>query len=185
MRLLSSLSAVVSFISLVLPTEAANATSINSQVRLAYAGTTGMVVSWNTFTKVANPTVIYGLTASAMTLSASSDVSVTYTTSLTYNNHVKITGLKPDTIYYYMPTTLIAGNYTVAPYTFRTARAAGDGTAFAVAVAIDLGTMGPQGLTTTAGKGVGVNNTLSVGDLNTIESMAKYANTFDVLLHRK
>ncbi len=30
------------------------------QIRLAYAGPTGMMVSWNTYEKLANPTVYYG-----------------------------------------------------------------------------------------------------------------------------
>ncbi len=30
------------------------------QIRLAYAGPTGMMVSWNTYEKLTNPTVYYG-----------------------------------------------------------------------------------------------------------------------------
>jgi hypothetical protein len=59
--------------------------SINSQIRLAYHGSTGMTVSWNTFSQLTNPTVRYGLDTS-MSQTASSTVSVTYQTSLTYNN---------------------------------------------------------------------------------------------------
>lgn len=164
--------------------EAANATLINSQVRLAYAGSTGMYVSWNTWTKLALPTVRYGLSANSLNLTATSNVSVTYPTSLTYNNHVKITGLKSDTLYYYMPQSLLADNTTSVPYTFRTSRPAGDATAFSVAVTIDMGTMGIQGLTTYAGTGVPVNNTLKPGDLNTIESLTKFVNQYDLLWHR-
>src|SRR5215469_7754435 len=83
---------------------------INSQIRLAYAGPTGMTVSWNTFEQVEFPTVIYGLTPFTMFHVATSCTSVTYNTSLTYNNHVKLTNLRPDTTYYYLPTSLIETN---------------------------------------------------------------------------
>lgn len=72
------------------------------QLRLAYAGPTGMVVSWNTYSKLERPTVRYGRTPWALTHSASSNISITYPTSTTYNNHVKITGLEPNTLYYYL-----------------------------------------------------------------------------------
>jgi hypothetical protein len=166
------------------PVCAATNATINSQVRLAYAGNTGMYVSWNTFTHSSNPTVKYGL-AQSMNQSASSNVSVTYPTSLTYNNHVKITGLLPDTLYYYAPIGLLPDNQTTAPYTFRTSRQAGDGTSYSVAVVVDMGTFGPQGLTTTAGKGVASTNLLGRNDNNTIQSLAAVSNGFDFLWHRK
>ncbi|RFU33810.1 hypothetical protein B7463_g2574, partial [Scytalidium lignicola] len=156
--------------------------TIKSQVRLAYAGDTGMYVSWNSFVQLANPTVKYGLSPSSMTMSAASNVSITYSTSLTYNNHVKITGLQPDTVYYYLPSHLIHDN-TKAPYTFRTSRRAGDVTPYSIAVVVDLGTMGPQGLTSTAGKGVNPTNILPAGDNNTIQSLTAAVNQFDFLWH--
>jgi len=117
-----------------------------------------MYVSWNTFTKLNNPTVKYGLSPSSLDKSASSDVSITYPTSLTYNNHVKITGLRPDTTFYYAPIGMLEGDAAALPFTFRTGRPAGDGTPYSVAVVVDLGTMGPQGLTTKAGNGVDPTN---------------------------
>jgi cysteine synthase len=56
---------------------AANAT-MNSQIRLAYAGDTGMFVSWNTFDHLSNPTVHYGLSPDALTETASSEDNVPY-----------------------------------------------------------------------------------------------------------
>ncbi len=56
--------------------------SINSQIRLAYSGPTAMVVSWNTFEKLDNPTVKYGLSKDQLVHTASSTESVTYQTSL-------------------------------------------------------------------------------------------------------
>ncbi len=159
--------------------------SINSQVRLAYAGSTGMTVSWNTFSKVDTPTVLYGLSASNLTLTATSNESVTYNTSLTYNNHVKITGLTPSTLYYYIPTTLIKSNDTVGPFTFKTSTPSGNSTAYSIAVVVDLGTIGPEGLYTTAGKGVDPKNILKPGEQTTIQSLAAASDSFEFLWHRK
>jgi hypothetical protein len=95
---------------------------INSQIRVAYAGPTGMTVSWNTFEQVHIPTVFYGLTPFTMIHVATSRTSVTYNTSLTYNNHVKLTNLLPDTTYYYLPTSLIKTNEPRCPYSFKTSK---------------------------------------------------------------
>src|ERR1700751_3762480 len=82
----------------------ANAGGVNQtavtpmQVRLAYAGFTGVVIRWDNYSKLPKPSVKYGIIPFfPLPFTASSDVSVTYPTSLTYNNHVKITGLLPNT----------------------------------------------------------------------------------------
>ncbi|KAF2020392.1 Metallo-dependent phosphatase [Aaosphaeria arxii CBS 175.79] len=155
---------------------------MNNQIRLAYAGSTGMFISWNTFKQISNPTVHYGLSANSLNMSSSSNVSITYPTSLTYNNHVKLSGLKPDTLYYYSPEQLINTTYT-APLTFKTSRIAGTSKEFSVAVVIDMGTMGSKGLTTSAGKGISPNNILQQGETNTIESLAQHADAFDFMWH--
>jgi acid phosphatase type 7 len=132
---------------LVLPAASAhNGTTSTTpmQLRLAYAGSTGMSSSWNT----SNPTVNYGLSASALNQTTSSNISVTYPTSLTFNNHVKITGLEPNTLYYYQPDN----SNSSTPFTFKTSRAAGDGTPYSIAVVVDLGLMGPQGTKNTCWK---------------------------------
>jgi hypothetical protein len=118
---------------------------------------------------------------------ASSDVSITYDTSLTYNNHVKITGLTPDTMYYYLPVPMIESptNGEVAgPFTFKTSKVAGDSTPYSIAVVVDMGTMGPEGLTTSAGKGVSPNNILKPGEINTIRSLSAAVDQFEFLWHR-
>lgn len=183
MRFSVGASALAAFVGLAAPVSAATNSTINSQIRLAYAGDTGMFVSWNTFSQLSKPTVHYGVSSNALTETASSNVSVTYRTSLTYNNHVKIGGLKPNAMYYYLPEHLLNTNNTT-PYSFKTSRPAGDGESYTAAVVVDLGTMGPQGLTTTAGKGVSPNNTLAVGETNTVESLTQQVNTFDFLWHR-
>ena len=144
-----------------------------------------MYVSWNTFSKLNNPIVKYGLSASHLNCTAFSNVSVTYRTSLTYNNHVKITGLMPDTTYYYLPEDMIKANSSTAPYTFKTSRVIGDGTPYSIAVVIDLGTMGARGLTTTAGKAISKNNILAVNETNTIESLTSVLDEFEFLWHRE
>lgn len=168
--------------SMALLAEAATNTTINSQIRLAYFGDNAMRVSWNTFQYVENPTVHWGFTAGNLNKTSSSNVSVTYPTSLTYNNHVLLSGLKPDTTYFYLPAPLL--NYDgIMPFNFTTSRAAGDSTPFSVAVVVDLGTMGSQGLTTHAGNGVASTNILSANETNTIQSLAAHNTEFDFVWH--
>jgi hypothetical protein len=153
--------------------------TVPMQMRLAYAGPTGMTVSWNTFSQLSNPTVHYGLSALSLNETASSNISITYPTSTTYNNHVEIDGLLSDTVYYYLPQD---SNITT-PYSFKTSRPAGDGTEFAVAVVVDLGLIGPDGLSTSVGKGAA--NPLSPGETNTIQSLIQNMDSFDHLIHGK
>lgn len=147
------------------------------QLRLAYAGDTGMVVSWNTFSQLSRPTVRYGLSLHDLRETAWSTVSVTYPTSTTYNNHVQLKDLKPDTLYYYQPEF----SNSTTPYTFRTSRPAGDDTPYSIAVVVDLGTMGPDGLTTHVGKGAA--NPLRVNEINTIQSLSQFKSGYDFLWH--
>src|ERR1700753_1108682 len=81
------------------PSVTCDNSTIPHQIRLAYAGPNGMAVSWNTNSKLAQPLVVYGTHQNLLTGVASSDISITYPTSSTYNNHVKIFGLKPNTQY--------------------------------------------------------------------------------------
>jgi len=71
------------------------------QHRLAYAGSTGMTVSWSTYKQLQKPTVFYTTDPRNFEKSTSSNESTTYETSRTYNNHVTLTGLKPATKYWY------------------------------------------------------------------------------------
>ncbi|KAH8884313.1 Metallo-dependent phosphatase [Thozetella sp. PMI_491] len=151
----------------------------NSQIRLAYSGPTGMVVSWNTEAKLNSPTVLYGLSKDKLIYSASSKESVTYQSSLTYNNHVKLTGLLPDTTYYYMPSMGLSNESSPGPWTFKTAKPAGDMSPYTIAFTCDLGTMGADGLTTSSGKGVAAGGILKPGEKNTIDSLASSINTYD------
>lgn len=165
-----------------LASAAAVDTTMNSQLRLAHFGNTGMMVSWNTFGHIDVPTVHWGVSASSLNETASSKVSVTYPTSTTYNNHVLINGLKPHTTYYYLPSHLM-NDTNATPFAFTTTRAAGDSTPFAVGYVADLGTMGKRGLTTSAGKGVADTNILGPDERNTIQALADNKGTYEFLWH--
>ena len=144
------------------------------QIRLAYAGPGGMAVSWNTNSQLPEPTVFYGQ-SERLDRRVSSRISTTYPTSSTYNNHVVIVGLELDTTYYYMPE---CGNQT---YSFVTAPEVGDKNAFQFAMVGDLGTMGPDGLSTTVGKGAA--NPLKPGELNTIDSLQAMKSSYKFVWH--
>jgi len=144
------------------------------QVRLAYAGDRGMSVSWNTKQKLSKPTVSFGAGGN-LDRSASSDISMTYPTSSTYNNHVTITGLEPDTRYHYRPQCSKRG------YSFTTARSIGDGEPFKFAMVGDMGTMGPDGLSTTVG--TGASNPLQPGEKTSIDSLHSLKTSFDFVWH--
>src|SRR5215469_5534599 len=117
------------------PASCCNNNTAPIQIRLAYAGTDGMAVSWNTNQKLSRPTVRYGCDNQSLDQEASSDISITYPTSSTYNNHVVIKGLDADTTYYYVPQ---CGD-TENPLSFKTAREVGDGAAFSFAMVGDMG----------------------------------------------
>lgn len=163
---------------LLAPGSAACDDIIPMQVRLAYAGPKGMIVSWNTYSQLERPMVQYGRSPDALIHEASSDVSVTYPTSTTYNNHVTLEHLEEDTLYYYLPEHSNA----TEPYTFRTSRRAGDKTPFTMAVVVDMGLMGPDGLSTRVGTGAA--NPLGPNDTNTIQSIEKHLDGIDFIWHR-
>lgn len=158
--------------------------SLNSQVRSAFHGATGITISWNTYDQLLGPTVHYGLIPNQLNQVAVGNVSVTYNTSLTYNNHVAISDLLPNMQYYYLPDHLLA-NTDQEPFTFTTSRPAGDMSPLHVAVVIDMGAMGDEGLTTYGGKGVDARELLLPGEHNTIQSLASQVSTYDFVAHRK
>ncbi len=183
MKIPTSFSAAAWAVAALLPLSVAasiNETAVMPmQIRLAYAGPTAMYVSWNTYSQISHPTVRFGRFSWALDRTASSDVSVTYPTSTTYNNHVKITGLEPGTKYYYLPEY----SNTTIPYSFTTSRVAGDQTPFTVAYVADLGLIGPDGLSTTVG--VGAANPLGPHDHTTIQILEQNMPLFDFLWHCK
>lgn len=157
--------------------ETVNSPTQPVQIRLSYQGPNAMMVSWNTFSQLPKPTVKYGLLPEFLSFTASSSDSSTYPTSLTYNNHVELDFLLPDTTYYYLPQ----GGNEIEPYSFTTSKLTGDMDPFSVAVVVDMGTFGPLGLSTTTG--VGAANPLKPGEQTTIQSISKQLSSFDFMVH--
>lgn len=148
------------------------------QYRVAFAGNQdAAVVSWNTYGKPGYlPTVYFGSSKNSLSQTASGD-SNTYDTSSTWNHHVRLEGLQSDTVYYYR----VGGAPESEIYHFKTARKAGNPQEFTFAAAIDLGVMGPYGLSTKVGNGA--SNPLSPGEQNTMDSLLQNIDNFDFLLH--
>lgn len=153
-------------------------TTAASQYRLAFAGCDGMSISWNTYEQVKYPMVKYGTCRDTLAYS-NKGRSSTYPTSTTWNNHVKLKGLQPDTLYYYQVVN--DGSTVNEVLNFTTAPVVGCNRPFTFAVAIDMGTMGPLGLSETTGKGaVGA---LLPGERNTIESLTSSIDQYEFLWH--
>jgi hypothetical protein len=85
--------------------------------------------------------------------------------------------------YFFLPDHLLA-NTGQEPFTFTT-RPIGDMSSLRVAVVIDMGVMGDEGLTTYGGKGVDPKELLPPGEQNTIQSLASQVSTYDFVAHRK
>ncbi|KAL2126354.1 hypothetical protein VTI74DRAFT_1133 [Chaetomium olivicolor] len=128
-------------------------TTAPTQIRVAYAGDKGMAVSWKTNSQLTNPTQ----------------------TSSTWNNYVVLTDLEDDATYFYKPAC------SDVTYTFTTSRKAGKKTPFSFAMLGDMGTFGPDGLSSTVGKGAA--NPLKPGDLTTIQSLTSYKDSYDFIWH--
>ena len=56
-------------------------------------------------------------------------------------------------------------------------------TPYSIAVVVDMGTMGPEGLYTSAGTGVAANNILKPGETNTVQSLTSAVDQFEFLWH--
>ncbi|ORY15350.1 Metallo-dependent phosphatase-like protein [Clohesyomyces aquaticus] len=112
------------------------------QQRLAVKGTNAVAVAWNTYQKLDQPCVQYGIASSSLTSQACSSDSTTYPTSRTYSNVVTLTGLPPATTIYYK---IVSTNSSVEH--FFSPRVAGDKTPFAMNAIIDMGVYGADGYT--------------------------------------
>lgn len=126
-----------------------------------------------------------GLHPQKLDMYVKSNTSITYPTSRTWNNHVKVTGLKPDTTYYYRVSgTNGAGAAYLPTYKFKTARPAGDDKPLTIATFGDLGLMGRDGLSTKTGP-IGGDNYTDIGeyDSNTIQSLLQSKDTYDFMYH--
>lgn len=138
-----------------------------------------MTVAWNTFQPLSNPTVHYGLQPNLLTSSANSSSSVTYPTSRTWSNTVKIEGLQPATIYYYR---IDSTNSSID--SFKTARAAGDATPFTAAFLVDLGVFGPYGLSARnmSYSDKPIKDSLYPGEHTTMQQLVNQSSSYDFVL---
>lgn len=126
------------------------------------------------------PQVYYGLTPHDLHHSAESTYVTTYETSRTWSSSVKLEGLKPGTTYYYK---IDSTNSTVD--SFKTARAAGDHTPYTIALVVDMGVFGPDGLSfqEETWLGVPIKDSLTIGDHTTIDDLYDTRDTFDFVVH--
>ena len=127
------------------------------QQRIAFDGPTGMTIAWNTFKQLERPTVHFGLTK-FLERTAASGSSVTYPTSRTWANTVKLSGLLPGVTYCeFSPVrsglclNASSSDYKIAStnsttQSFNTARIAGDPRPYTAALVVDMGVFGPDGL---------------------------------------
>ncbi|KAF8425039.1 Metallo-dependent phosphatase-like protein [Boletus edulis BED1] len=153
------------------------------QQHLAFAGAGGMTVSWSTHSQLDNPQVFYGESPTALT-NIAYGTSTTYPSSRVWDNHVKITGLKSNTQYWYRVSNQnCPGCAYRTTDTFTTALETGDETPFTIAVVIDLGLMGADGLSTKVGPYGGAANPLGPNDLNTIQSLIENKDTYEFIAH--
>lgn len=143
------------------------------QLHFNYAGEHGMMVSWNTAAKLRFPTVRFGR-GGWLDRIAFSEVSVTYPTSSTYNNHVFIGGLEPDTEYSF--AVHCADESDV--HKFKTSLPAGNRRPYSFAFFGDLGTMGPLGLAD-----YGQKDALTPGEITTMQSLAQFKDQFEFMWH--
>ncbi|KAF9890275.1 hypothetical protein FE257_006189 [Aspergillus nanangensis] len=112
------------------------------QQRLAIYGPNAMSIGWNTYSKLNQSCVEYGLSEGCLDSRVCSRSASTYASSRTYSNVVVLSGLTPATTYYYK---IVSTNSSVDH--FLSPRAPGDKTPFSMSAVIDLGVYGKDGYT--------------------------------------
>jgi acid phosphatase type 7 len=122
------------------------ANRLPQQIHLAYAGETagtGMTISWATFDHVTDSTVWIGTTADSLAHCTSVQVtSRSYYSEGKYTlfqNHATVTGLSPNTKYFYKVGSASDATIVSSVESFTTARSASDPTPFDIGVYGDLG----------------------------------------------
>lgn len=148
------------------------------QQRLAINGPNSMSIGWNTFEKLPQPCVSYGLSSTQLLQDACSTTnnSITYPTSRTYSNAVILPNLRPDTIYYYK---INSTNSTIQH--FLSPRSIGSPTPFNMTIVIDLGVYGENGYTTT--KRSTIPQISPELNHSTIGALARTIDSYDFILH--
>lgn len=146
------------------------------QQRIAIDGPNSISVGWNTYKQLDKPCVSYGLSSTQLLRDACSSSSITYPSSRTWSNAVVLTGLKPDTTYYYK---INSTNSTVEH--FLSPRRVGTTTPFNMSVVIDLGVYGENGYTTE--KRDTIPHVQPELNHSTIGALARTVDQYDFVLH--
>jgi hypothetical protein len=138
-----------------LPSQAATYATINSQVRLAYAGSAAMYVLWHTFSQLSN-------LASQVWLDSRLNESISLPENVRHISDIMSKSLGSKRTPHIITRQSAFPMLIQLPYLTPSEQAVqpGDGTPYSVAVIVDIGTTGRQGLTTPAGKGVASTNVL-------------------------
>ncbi|GMF13727.1 unnamed protein product [Phytophthora lilii] len=121
-------------------------TRVPQQFHLAFAGKkagTGMTISWTTYALEDDPAVWVGSTEDnvAQVKDAEIETKSYYKDDhyQLYSYHAVVTGLKPNTEYFYRVGSSSSSKYQSAVSSFKTARKSGDESPFTIAVYGDMG----------------------------------------------
>ncbi|KAG2415458.1 hypothetical protein HFD88_006649 [Aspergillus terreus] len=150
------------------------------QQRLAVYGPNAVSVGWNTYAKLNQSCVQYGLSEDNLPSKACSSSPTTYATSRTYSNVVVLTDLTPATTYYYK---IVSTNSSVDH--FLSPRSAGDKTPFNMNAVIDLGVYGRDGYTIASdnAKRDTIPNIQPELNHTTIGRLAKTVDDYELIIH--
>ncbi|KAJ5468506.1 hypothetical protein N7475_006258 [Penicillium sp. IBT 31633x] len=148
------------------------------QQRLAVYGPDAVSVGWNTYDKLNQSCVSYGLSESNLNTKVCSQLSTTYQSSRTWSNVAVLTGLTPATTYYYK---IESTNSTVGH--FLSPRTPGDKTSFNIDVVIDLGVYGKDGYTSKSKRKESVPVIEPELNHTTIGRLAKTVDDYELVIH--
>lgn len=149
-----------------------------TQVRLAFSGHDGILISWNTADQNDKPTIRYGESQSSLTNIATGSPGQIFQSAVNYANTVSIGGLQADTTYYYT----IDGDANQNVRTFKTSVDGGT-KEFVYGFVGDMGLMGSMGLSDKAGAKVDSFEILKPGEQNTMESLKRQVDDLDFIIH--
>ncbi|EGZ11265.1 hypothetical protein PHYSODRAFT_518590 [Phytophthora sojae] len=126
--------------------DTSNATMAPQQLHLAFAGEeagTGMAISWTTFKLDSAPMVWLGRTEAKLKVVANAEIETkSYYKDKDYelySYHAVVSGLKPNTKYFYKVGNAKNKHFQSGVSSFKTARASGDESPFTIAVYGDMG----------------------------------------------
>ncbi|SPO27033.1 related to Acid phosphatase precursor [Ustilago trichophora] len=147
-----------------------------TQTRLSFQSLNAISVAWNTYEKLPQSCVAYGISPSSLDKRVCSSTSDTYATSRTWFNNVVLPDLTPSTTYYYK---IESTNSTTL--SFKSAHAPGDEASFSVNAVIDMGVYGADGYTTAMKRDIPyIPPSLTH---STIEQLVQSKHEYDFVIH--